>query len=329
MNDIFELMKIQLKATARRRIVFPEFTDERVLRAANRLSSEEVITPLFIGEAEEVESFAKQFNINLSYYESVSLNTFEHRESLIESYVERRKGRIDEETAAEHLQDPNYFATMLVYENYADGLVSGAIYTTSSAVLPALQIIKPKESMKKVSGAYLLMRDDEQYIFADCAVNIAPTSEELAEITVQSAETAKLLQIDPKVAMLSFSTKGSAYSPETAKIIDAVHIVKESHPSLIVDGEVQFDAAYMPELAAKKAPNLTINGDANVFIFPNLEAGNISCKIAERLGGFQAIGPLIQGLRRPVNLLSRGCDEDDVYKVALFTAMQATVANSE
>src|SRR5699024_2864000 len=187
----------------------------------------------------------------------------------------------------------------------------------------ALQIIKPKKTVNKVSGAYLMIKDQEQYIFADCAINISPTSEELAEIALQSAATARLLQIDPKVAMLSFSTKGSAQSPETAKIISAVRQVKATDPTLIIDGEVQFDAAYMPTLAAKKAPDLSINGDANVFVFPNLEAGNISCKIAERLGGFQAIGPIIQGLNRPVNLLSRGCSEDDVYKVALFTALQA------
>lgn len=325
MDDIFDTIKTQLIASAKKRIVFPEFSDERVLRAANRLAMENVITPIYIGEAKEVESYANQFNIQLADYEVITFNAFQRQEALVQSYVARRRGKVNSETAREHLHDPNYFATMLVYDNYADGLVSGAIYTTSSAVLPALQIIKPKASMKKVSGAYLLVRENEQYIFADCAVNILPTSEELAEITLQSAETAELLQIDPKVAMLSFSTKGSAYSPETAKIIDAVKIVKKSRPSLNVDGEVQFDAAYMPELAAKKAPNLTINGDANVFVFPNLEAGNISCKIAERLGGFQAIGPLIQGLNRPVNLLSRGCHEDDVYKVALFTAMQATV----
>lgn len=327
MNDIFELIKNQLIATSQKRIVFPEISDERVLRAANRLARERIITPVYIGEAREVESYANQFNITLAEYEAMNPKGFAGLSDLADKYVARRQGRIDSETALEHLHDPNYFATMLVYAGYADGLVSGAIYTTSAAVLPALRIIKPKERMKKVSGAYVLLRGDEQYVFADCAVNIAPTSEELAEITLQSAETAKLLQIEPKVALLSFSTKGSAYSPETVKINEALQIVKQSQPSLIIDGEVQFDAAYMPELAVKKAPNLTINGDANVFVFPSLEAGNISCKIAERLGGFQAIGPLIQGLSRPVNLLSRGCDEDDVYKVALFTAMQATATD--
>src|SRR5699024_5066936 len=217
----------------------------------------------------------------------------------------------------------NFFASLLVQAKHADGLVSGAMHTTSEVALPLLQIIKPKAGMRKVSGAYILIKEEEQYVFADCAINISPSSEELAEITLQSAHTAQLLEIEPKVAMLSFSTQGSASSDETEKIIEAVEIVKSKNPSFTIDGEIQFDAAYVPALAMKKAPNSSIQGDANVFVFPNLEAGNISCKIAERLGGFQAIGPLMQGLNRPVNLLSRGCQEDDVYKVALFTALQA------
>lgn len=324
MIDIFKNIKKKLALSSRKRIVFPEVMDERVLRAANRLAEEKIVTPIYIGDEAVVQAHAEKYKLNLVNYEVLDPNNFADIDKLAKICVERRKGRIDLATAYEKLKEANYFATILVYANYADGLVSGAVHTTSTAVRPSLEIIKPKPKMKEVSGAYILVKEDEQFIFADCAIHIAPTSEQLAEITFQSAETAKLLEMEPKVAMLSFSTVGSAQSPETERITEAVKKVKAFNPSFLVDGEIQFDAAYLPALAAKKAPDSAIQGDANVFVFPSLEAGNIGCKIAERLGGFQAIGPLIQGLNRPVNLLSRGCAEDDVYKVALFTALQAS-----
>lgn len=329
MKDTFTNIKKKLALSSRKRIVFPEVTDERVLRAANRLAEEKVVTPIYIGDEAVVQAYAEKFEINLVNYEVLDPENFVEIEKLAKICVERRKGSIDLREAYAKLKEVNYFATVLVYANYADGLVSGAAHTTSAAVLPSLQIIKPKPEMKQVSGAYILVKEDEEFIFADCAIHIAPTSEQLAEITFQSAETANLLEMDPKVAMLSFSTVGSAQSAETKRITEAVEKVKALNPPFLVDGEIQFDAAYLPALAAKKAPDLAIQGDANVFVFPSLESGNIGCKIAERLGGFQAIGPLIQGLNRPVNLLSRGCAEDDVYKVALFTALQATTYADE
>lgn len=329
MKDMFSKIKAKLSSLEKRRIVFPEYEDERVLRAANRLAEENIITPIYIGEAQSILAYANKLEIALTHYEIINPQTFASLPNLAELLIERRSHRISRKEAFKKLQETHYFATMLVYTDYADGLVSGASHTTSAAILPALQIIKPKKQHKKISGAYILIRNHERYIFSDCAININPTSEELAEITLQSAQTAELLQWDPKIAMLSFSTKGSAHSTETSKIIEAVQLVKRTSPSLKVDGEVQFDAAYMPELAAKKSADSIIKGDANVFVFPNLEAGNISCKIAERLGGFQAIGPIMQGLNRPVNLLSRGCSEDDVYKVALFTALQAEILKAE
>lgn len=328
MATIFSNIKELLKQTNKTRIIFPEFTDERIMRAANRLSLENVIVPIYIGDRETVKQFAARFDIQLANYEVIDPNTFGQKQLLIDTFIERRRNKnIDEATVREKITDPNYFATLLVYLNVADGLVSGAINTTSAAVRPVLEIIKMKQDVKKVSGAYVMVRGDEQYIFADCAVNIAPSSEDLVEITLQTARTAHLLRLEPKVAMLSFSTKGSAHSPETEKIIKAYELVKETSPSLLIDGELQFDAAYIPALAEKKAPQSVIKGDANIFIFPNLDAGNISCKIAERLGGFQAVGPILQGLNRPVNLLSRGCSENDVYKVALMTALQANEAH--
>lgn len=168
-----------------------------------------------------------------------------------------------------------------------------------------------------------MVRGDEKYVFADCAINIAPDSQDLAEIAVESANTAKMFDIEPRVAMLSFSTKGSAQSPETEKVVEAVRLAKEMAPDLVLDGEFQFDAAFVPSVAKKKAPDSVIQGDANVFIFPSLEAGNIGYKIAQRLGNFEAVGPILQGLNKPVNDLSRGCNAEDVYKLTLITAAQS------
>jgi phosphate acetyltransferase len=189
-------------------------------------------------------------------------------------------------------------------------------------VRPAIQIIKAKEGVKITSGVFIMVRDEEKYIFADCAINISPDSGDLAEIALESARIAKMFDIEPKIAMLSFSTKGSAVSPETQRVADAVKIAREKEPKHLLDEEFQFDAAFVPSVAKKKAPDSVIKGYANVFIFPSLEAGNIGYKIAQRLGGFEAIGPILQGLNAPVNDLSRGCSEEDVYKLALITAAQ-------
>lgn len=222
-----------------------------------------------------------------------------------------------------NLLDENYFGTMLVYLNKADGLVSGAAHSTADTVRPALQIIKTKEGVSKTSGVFIMVRGEEKYVFADCAINIAPDSQDLAEIAVESAKTARTFNIEPKVAMLSFSTKGSAKSPETEKVSTAVATAKQLDPELLIDGEFQFDAAFVPSVAASKAPDSPIKGDANVFVFPSLEAGNIGYKIAQRLGNFEAVGPILQGLNKPVNDLSRGCNAEDVYKLSLITAGQA------
>jgi len=242
---------------------------------------------------------------------------------MVEQFVERRRGKATKEQAQDMLQDGNYFGTMLVYMGKADGLVSGAVHSTGDTVRPALQIIKTKEGVHKTSGVFIMVRDEERYLFGDCAINISPNSDDLAEIAVESAKSAKLFGIDPRVAMLSFSTKGSAKSPETEQVIESLEIAKEKDPSLVIDGEFQFDAAFVPTVAKKKAPHSIIKGDANVFVFPNLESGNIGYKIAERLGGFEAVGPILQGLKKPVNDLSRGCSADDVYKLGLITAVQA------
>ncbi|WP_047980921.1 phosphate acetyltransferase [Ornithinibacillus contaminans] len=322
MSNLFDEVKAQVNGK-NAAIVFPEGLDERVLTAASRLSSEGVLKPILVGNKEAVQKKADELKVDISSISVLDPQNYEKFDEMVQKFVERRKGKATEEAARKILLDENYFGTMLVYMNEADGLVSGAAHSTADTVRPALQIIKTKEGVKKTSGVFIMVRDNEKYVFADCAINIAPDSNDLAEIAVESAATAKLFGVDPRVAMLSFSTKGSAKSEETEKVVEALAIAKEKDASLVIDGEFQFDAAIVPSVAAKKAPGAVIQGDANVFVFPSLEAGNIGYKIAQRLGGFEAVGPILQGLNMPVNDLSRGCSAEDVYNLALITAAQA------
>ena len=325
MSDLFTGLKEKVSGQ-NLRIVFPEGLDDRILTAAGRLAADGVLTPILVGNIEEIQTKASGLGVALDAVEIYDPANFVFMDELVASFVERRKGKATEEQARKILLDENYFGTMLVHTNRADGLVSGAAHSTADTVRPALQIIKTKEGVRKTSGVFIMVRDDEKYVFADCAINIAPDSQDLAEIAIESAKTAKMFDVDPRVAMLSFSTKGSAVSPETEKVSAAVVEAKKREPELVLDGEFQFDAAFVPSVAAKKAPDSVIKGDANVFVFPSLEAGNIGYKIAQRLGNFEAVGPILQGLNRPVNDLSRGCSEEDVYKLALITAGQALAA---
>lgn len=321
MADLFEGLKQKLSGRDMR-IVFPEGLDERIVRAASRLAEEKRLTPILVGNIEQVQAKAAELGVSLDAAEIYDPASYAAMDELVAAFVERRKGKATEEDARKILLDENYFGTMLVYLNKADGLVSGAAHSTADTVRPALQIIKTKAGVKKTSGVFIMVREDEKYVFADCAINIAPDSNDLAEIAVESAKTADMFDIEPRIAMLSFSTKGSAKSPETERVSGAVEEAKRREPSLVIDGEFQFDAAFVPSVAKSKAPDSPLQGDANVFIFPSLEAGNIGYKIAQRLGGFEAVGPILQGLNKPVNDLSRGCNEEDVYKLALITAAQ-------
>jgi phosphate acetyltransferase len=320
-SDLFEGLKQKVSGRDLR-IVFPEGLDERIVRATSRLAEEKLITPILVGNIEQVQAKANELGVSLDAAEIYDPATYAGMDELVAAFVERRKGKATEEDARKILLDENYFGTMLVYTNKAHGLVSGAAHSTADTVRPALQIIKTKEGVKKTSGVFIMVREDEKYVFADCAINIAPDSNDLAEIAIESAKTAEMFDMEPRVAMLSFSTKGSAKSPETEKVIAAVEEAKRRDASLVLDGEFQFDAAFVPSVAKSKAPGSVLQGDANVFIFPSLEAGNIGYKIAQRLGGFEAVGPILQGLNAPVNDLSRGCNEEDVYKLALITAAQ-------
>lgn len=321
--DLFEELKIEVKEK-HPSIVFPEGEDERVLSAAFRLKEENILEPIVLGKRSEVEKTAKSIGKDLANINFIDPAEAKDIDEMAQTFFERRKGKITlEDAKALLLKDVNYFGTILVYMKKADGLVSGAAHATSDTVRPALQIIKMKEGYKKTSGVFVMVKGAERYIFADCAINIAPDSNDIAETAILSNMTAKSFGVDPKIALLSFSTKGSAKSDETEKVINALEIVKERDASIAVDGELQFDAAFVPTVAEKKAKGSAIAGHANVFIFPSLEAGNIGYKIAQRLGGYDAIGPILQGLNSPVNDLSRGCNSDDVYKLALITAKQA------
>lgn len=314
MADLFQEIKEKLR-DAKLSIILPEGNDERIISAALKLQEEGIIHPIIIGNKEEVPSALTVINPQ----------NYEKMDELVAAFVERRKGKVTEEQAQEILQDVNYFGTMLVYMKKANGLVSGAAHTTAETVRPALQIIKTKPGISKTSGAFIMVKGETRYVFADCAITISPTSEDLAEIAVESAKTAAAFGIKPKVAMLSFSTKGSAQSEETEKVVRATELAKELDSTILIEGELQFDASIVPEIAAKKAPDAVVQGDATVFVFPSLEAGNIGYKIAQRLGEFEAIGPILQGLNAPVNDLSRGCSAEDIYKLVYITAAQALI----
>ncbi|WP_173918523.1 phosphate acetyltransferase [Halobacillus sp. Marseille-Q1614] len=322
MSNLFDTLKDKMSGNSKK-IVFPEAMDERILTAVSKLGAEGFVSPVLVGNKEEITQKAAEVGVDVSTSEILDPANYEAFAEMVASFVERRKGKATEEQAREILQDGNYFGTMLVYMNKADGLVSGAAHSTADTVRPALQIIKTKPGIKKTSGVFIMVRDEEKYVFADCAINISPDSQDLAEIALASADTAALFDIDPKVAMLSFSTKGSAKSPETEKVNEAVELAKQQNSDLLIDGEFQFDAAFVPSVAEKKAPDSPLKGEANTFIFPSLEAGNIGYKIAQRLGNFDAVGPILQGLNQPVNDLSRGCNADDVYKLAIITAVQS------
>lgn len=320
--DVLETLR-QKVASKNLKIVFPEGDDSRVVNAAVRLAKEKLLTPIVLGSKEEVQKHSRESlpdNLQILNKDDYSKEEFEE---MAKALVKRRNGKVDLEQAKKLLQDVNYFGTMLVYLDKADGMVSGASHATGETVRPALQIIKTKPSVKRTSGAFLMLRGGERYIFADCAISIDPSAQELAETAVESAKTARLFDIDPKVALLSFSTKGSASGPQVEKVVEATRLAQILAPDIKIDGELQFDAAFVPNVAAKKVPSSDVAGKANVFIFPELQSGNIGYKIAQRLGKFEAVGPILQGLNRPVSDLSRGCNEDEIYKVSLITAAQA------
>lgn len=309
------------------RLVFPEAMDPRILGAVVRLKRENLLEPVLIGNPAEIEKSAKEKGFDLTGIEIYDPENYDKYDEMVEAFVERRKGKATEEQAREMLKNVNYFGTMLVYLDVVDGLISGAVHSTSDTVRPALQIIKTRPGVNLTSGAFIMLRKNDRFLFSDCAINPDPNAEQLAEIAVESARTAEMFDIDPQVALLSFSTKGSGAGPMVDKVREATEIAKENAPELALDGELQFDSAFSTDVAQKKAPESDVAGQANVFVFPELQSGNIGYKIAQRLGGFEAIGPILQGLNKPIADLSRGSIEEDVYKLSIITANQALMNN--
>lgn len=320
MATIIDQLKQRIDGKALK-IVFPESSDTRILEAAERLSKEGILTPVLIGKQEEVDG-----NYDLSQCEFIHYDTYENFNNMVDSFVTRRKGKATKEQAIELLKDENYFGTMLVYMGEAHGLVSGAIHSTGDTVRPALQIIKTKPGVSRTFGYFLMVREDEKYIFGDCAINPNPDAASLAEFAIESAKAAEMFGITPKVAMLSFSTNGSANTEETEKVQLATKLAKDKNSGYAIDGEMQFDAAFVPSVGVKKFKGSEVAGYANTFIFPDLNSGNIGYKIAQRLGNFEAMGPILAGLNMPVNDLSRGCSADDAYNTAIITAAQSLIS---
>ena len=330
-----------LKANPRT-LVFTEGSDARILEATDRLKKDGFLTPILVGVESEVKAAAAKGGFDIEGVRIVDPATYPGMDAMVEKMVELRKGKMTPEDCRKNLMKGNYFGTMLVKMGKADCLLGGATYSTADTIRPALQLVKTKKGAHLVSSCFILDRDCgeeglKRIAMGDCAVNIDYTdtvdkatgevkisaASKLAEVAVETARTAKLFGIDPKVAVLSFSTKGSGKGGTVALSHDATIKAQEMDPELAVDGELQFDAAVAPEVAQVKCKGSKVAGQANTFIFPCIEAGNIGYKIAQRLGGYAAYGPILQGLNAPINDLSRGCNADEVYKMSLITACQS------
>ena len=312
-------------------IILTESEDKRVLKAAQKVKEEGFAKIILIGNEQDANKLAKENNIDISGIPVIKPETSEKYDEYVNAFYELRKAKgMTIDKAKEMLKDNMYFGTMMVKQGDADGLVSGACHSTANTLRPALQILKTAPGTKLVSAFFLMVVPDCEYgengifVFGDSGLVENPTPEELSEIAISSSNSFKQLTgKEPKVAMLSYSTYGSAHSELTEKVIEGTKLLKEKMPDLICDGELQLDAAIVPEIAASKAPGSPVQGQANTLIFPNLDAGNIGYKLVQRLGKAEAYGPLCQGIAKPVNDLSRGCNSDDIVGVVAITAVQA------
>ena len=307
-------------------IVFTEGEDERILEAASRLLASTFLTPLLVGNEAKVRLAAEEFGYNIRGAHIIDPEKYEKLDKMIDMFVELRKSKgVTREQAAEILKSGNYFGTMLVKMGVADCLLGGATYTTADTVRPALQIIKTKPGHSIVSSCFILVRPlayggNEVLAMGDCAINIKPTDVELADIGIGVADCATIFGAEPRLAFLSYSTWGSGSGPDVDKMRSATQIARTKRPDLPIEGEMQFDAAVSPTVSKIKAPDSQVGGRANAFVFPDINAGNIGYKIAQRLGSFEAFGPILIGLNAPVNDLSRGANGEEVYTMAIITA---------
>ncbi len=337
---MFDKLINKLKA-APKRIVFTEGTDARILEASARLLSDSFLTPVLVGNEDEVRAAAGKAGFDIQGAEIIDPASYPKMEEMVATMVQLRKGKMTEDECRAALKKGNYFGTMLVKMGVADCLLGGATYSTADTVRPALQLVKTKPGAHLVSSCFIMKRDtgDEALrtlCMGDCAINISyedsldkegnvtlPAAQKLAEVAVECAKTAQTFGIDPKVAMLSFSTKGSGKGSTVPLSAAATKLAQEMAPDLAIDGEMQFDAAVSPTVGQLKFPGSKVAGYANTFIFPNIESGNIGYKIAQRLGGYDAYGPILLGLNAPINDLSRGCNAEEVYSMAIITAALA------
>ncbi len=309
-------------------IVFTEGSDPRILEASARLLSGTFLTPILVGNREEVLAAAERECLNVQNVQVLDPASYEGMDEMVEKMVELRKGKMTPEECREALQKPNYFGTMLVAMGQADCLLGGATYSTADTVRPALQLVKTKPGNKIVSSCFILVRPlatggNQVLAMGDCAINIDPSEEDLVEITQEVAKCARMFGVDPKVAMLSYSTHGSGKGPAVDKMRNVTQRLQDMMLDFPVDGEMQFDAAVNPSVGQLKFPGSPVAGYANTFIFPEITAGNIGYKIAQRMGNFDAYGPILLGLNAPINDLSRGCNALEVYSMAIITAALA------
>ncbi|MBU1018454.1 MAG: phosphate acetyltransferase [Patescibacteria group bacterium] len=322
MKSFIKNIKLEAKK-APARIVFPEAAlDDRIIQATAIILKEKTAKPILIGKEIEILKRAKRLGIKLGETPIIDPENSELTEKYVKKFMTLRKKT--EREAWETVPKVNYFGTMMVYAGDADGMVSGTTWSTADTVRPALQIIKTKEKFHKVSGFFFMILEKRLLLFADCAITIDPNSHDLVDIATDTAETAKNFGIDPKVAMLSFSTNGSAKHPFVNKVREAIALARDEQPNLKIEGEMQVDAALVPEICEKKFPDSSLKGDANVLIFPDLQSANIAYKLVERLAGAKAIGPILQGLKKPVNDLSRGCSVQDIVDITAITSVEAS-----
>lgn len=312
-----------------KKIVFTEGEDPRILEASSRLLASNFLSPILVGNEEKVLAAAEKSGYNIRGAEIIDPENFDRIDEMVALFCELRKSKgVSEEQARKVLKGANYFGTMLVKMGIADALLGGATYSTADTVRPALQLIKTKPGNKIVSSCFILVRpsatgENEVLAMGDCAINIMPTEDDLVEICGETAECAKIFGIDPKVAFLSYSTLGSGKGEDVDKMRNAATKAKAAYPGLPIEGELQFDAAVAPRVARTKCPDSEVAGHANTFVFPDINAGNIGYKIAQRLGNFEAYGPILLGLNAPINDLSRGCNAIEVYSMAIITASLA------
>lgn len=327
---MFEYALFERARSDRKRIVLPESSDERILRATEILLRRDVADIILLGDAEEVLHKSASLGLDISKATIINPNTSPLMDEFVNAFYEMRKAKgLTLDVARDSIALTSYFGTMMVYLGYADGMVSGAIHTTQETIRPALQIIKTKPDISIVSSLFFMCLDTRVLVYGDCAVNQDPNAQELAQIAISSADTARMFGIEPKIAMLSYSTGDSGKGEEVEKVRLATKIVKEQRPDLLVEGPIQYDAAIDPDVAITKLPNSKVAGQATIFIFPDLNTGNNTYKAVQRSSGAVAIGPVLQGLRKPVNDLSRGCLVPDIVNTVAITAIQAQTNSGE